>query len=121
MTPRSTRRFPSRLRSSSSRSGDDGFVTGDSTALGPPGRLQRAAEEAAHHGRPPGPGAVIRRGRQRRRRLLGGTASLVALVLVAGALGTGRLVSRQTPLAPPRPPPRQPPRSPRSRRPSQRS
>jgi len=44
--------------------------------------------------------AAIRRGRQRRRRLLGGTASLVALVLLAGALGTGRLASRQTPLAP---------------------
>jgi hypothetical protein len=63
-------------------------------------RLQRAAEEAAHHGRTPGPGAAIRRGRQRRRRLLGGTASLVALVLVAGALGTGRLTSRPAPLAP---------------------
>jgi hypothetical protein len=63
-------------------------------------RLQRAAEEAAHHGRTPGPGAAIRRGRQRRRRLLGGTASLVALVLVAGALGTGRLTSRPIPLAP---------------------
>jgi hypothetical protein len=63
-------------------------------------RLQRAAEEAAHLGRPPGPGAAIRRGRQRRRRLLGGTASLVALVLLAGALGTGRLATRQTPLAP---------------------
>jgi hypothetical protein len=63
-------------------------------------RLQRAAEEAAHLGRPPGPGAAIRRGRQRRRRLLGGTASLVALVLLAGALGTGRLATRQTSLAP---------------------
>jgi hypothetical protein len=62
-------------------------------------RLQRAAEEAAHLGRPPGPGAAIRRGRQRRRRLLGGTASLVALVLLAGALGTGRLATRQTSLA----------------------
>jgi hypothetical protein len=63
-------------------------------------RLQRAAEEAAYQGRTPGPGAAIRRGRQRRRRLLGGTASLVVLVLVAGALGTGRLTSRPTPLAP---------------------
>jgi len=63
-------------------------------------RLQWAAEEAAHLGRPPGPGAVIRRGRQRRRRLLGGTASLVAVVLLAGALGTGRLATRQTHLAP---------------------
>lgn len=63
-------------------------------------RLQRAAEEAAHHGRTPGPEAAIRRGRQRRRRLLGGTASLVALVLVAGALATSRLTNRQPPLAP---------------------
>ena len=63
-------------------------------------RLQQAADEAAHLGRIPGPEAVIRRGRQRRRRLIGGTASLVVLMLVAGALGTGRLASRQTPLAP---------------------
>jgi hypothetical protein len=63
-------------------------------------RLQRAAEEAARHGRTPGPGAAVRRGRQRRRRLLGGAASVVALVLLAGAFGTGRLASRQTPLAP---------------------
>jgi hypothetical protein len=63
-------------------------------------RLQQAADEAARRGRIPGPEAAIRRGRQRRRRLLGGTASLVVLVLVAGALGTGRLASRQPPLAP---------------------
>jgi hypothetical protein len=63
-------------------------------------RLQRAADEAAGQGRIPGPEAVIRRGRQRRRRLIGGTASLVILMLVAGALGTGRLASRPTPLAP---------------------
>jgi hypothetical protein len=62
-------------------------------------RLQQAADEAARHGRPSGPDAAIRRGRQRRRRLIGGTASLVVLVLVAGGLGTGRLASRQTPLA----------------------
>jgi hypothetical protein len=62
-------------------------------------RLQQAADEAARHGRIPGPDAAIRRGRQRRRRLLGGTASLVVLVLVVGALGTGRLASRQPPLA----------------------
>jgi hypothetical protein len=63
-------------------------------------RLERAADEAAHLGRIPGPEAVIRRGRQRRRRLIGGTASLVVLVLLAGALGTGRLASRQVPLTP---------------------
>ena len=62
--------------------------------------LQQAADEAARHGRIPGPEAAIRRGRQRRRRLVGGTASLVVLVLVAGGLGTGRLASRQPPLAP---------------------
>jgi hypothetical protein len=63
-------------------------------------RLQRAADEAAGQGRIPGPEAVIRRGRQRRRRLIGGTASLVILVLLAGALGTDRLASRPTPLPP---------------------
>jgi hypothetical protein len=63
-------------------------------------RLQRAADEAAHHGHTPGPEAAIRRGRQRRRRLLGGTASLVVLVLLAGALGTDQLASRLTTLAP---------------------
>ena len=63
-------------------------------------RLQQAADEAARLGFIPGPEAAIRRGRQRRRRLIGGTASLVVLMLVAGALGTGRLASRQTPLAP---------------------
>ena len=62
--------------------------------------LQRAADEAARHGRTPGPEAVTRRGRQRRRRLIGGAASLVVLVLLAVALGTGGLASRQTPLAP---------------------
>jgi hypothetical protein len=62
-------------------------------------RLQTAADEAARLGRIPGPEAAIRRGRQRRRRLVGGTASLVVLVLLAGVLGTGRLASRQTTLA----------------------
>jgi len=80
--------------------------------------LQRAADEAARHGRTPGPEAVTRRGRQRRRRLIGGAASLVVLVLLAVALGTGGLASRQTPLARPRlrPPRRRPPRSRGSRR-----
>jgi hypothetical protein len=63
-------------------------------------QLQQAADEAGRLGRLPGPEAAIRRGRQRRRRLVGGTASLVVLMLVAGALGTGRLASRQTPLTP---------------------
>jgi hypothetical protein len=63
-------------------------------------RLQQAADEAARLGRLPGPEGAIRRGRQRRRRLIGGTASLVVLMLVVGALGNGRWASRQTPLAP---------------------
>jgi hypothetical protein len=63
-------------------------------------RLQQAADEAARLGRIPGPAAAIRRGRQRRRRLIGGTAPLIVLLLVAGALGTGRLASHQTPLVP---------------------
>jgi hypothetical protein len=63
-------------------------------------RLQQAADEAARHGRTPGPQAAIRRGRQRLRRLIGGTASLVVLVLLAGALGSGGLASRQPPLTP---------------------
>lgn len=63
-------------------------------------RLQQAADEAAHHGRTPGPRAAIRRGRQRRRRLISGTASLVVLVVLVGALGTGRLASHQPPLVP---------------------
>jgi hypothetical protein len=63
-------------------------------------RLQRAADEAARQGRTRGPEAAIRRGRQRRRRVLSGAALFVALVLLAGILGTGRLTSRQPPLAP---------------------
>jgi hypothetical protein len=63
-------------------------------------RLQQAADEAARLGRTPGPEAAIRRGRQRRRRLVGGAASLVVLVLVAGALGAGRLARHQTPHTP---------------------
>lgn len=63
-------------------------------------RLQQAADEAALHGRTPGPEAAIRRGRQRRRRQLGGAASLIVLVLLAGALSTSRLANRQPPLTP---------------------
>jgi hypothetical protein len=63
-------------------------------------RLLEAAEAAARHGRTPGPTAAIRRGRQRRRRVIGGTASLIALVLLVGTLGVDRLASQPTPLAP---------------------
>jgi hypothetical protein len=65
-------------------------------------RLQTAADEAAHLGFIPGPEAAIRRGRQRRRRLVGGTASLVVLVLVAR--GAGHRPAGQPP-DPPRPGP----------------
>jgi hypothetical protein len=70
-------------------------------------RLLEAAEAAARQGRIAGPDAAIRRGRQRRRRLIGGTATLVALVLLAGMLGVDRLTGRRAPLAstPTTPPP----------------
>jgi hypothetical protein len=64
-------------------------------------RLQELAEAAARHGRTPGPQAALRRGRRRRLRLAGGTAVLLALVLLAGLLGSERLASRPAPLAPP--------------------
>ena len=53
--------------------------------------LQELAEAAAREGRTAGPMAAIRRGRQRRRRLAGGTAALLAAVLVAGAVGAENL------------------------------
>lgn len=49
-------------------------------------RLLEAAEAAARQGRTPGPAAAIRRGRQRQRRLIAVAASLVVLVLLAGAV-----------------------------------
>jgi hypothetical protein len=54
-------------------------------------RLQELADAAAREGRTAGPMAAIRRGRRRRRHLAGGTAALLAAVLVAGAVGAGRL------------------------------
>jgi hypothetical protein len=53
--------------------------------------LQELAEAAAREGRTAGPMAAIRRGRQRHRRLAGGTAALLAAVLVAGAVGAENL------------------------------
>ena len=53
--------------------------------------LEELAEAAARDGRTAGPMAAIRRGRQRRRRLAGGTAALLAAVLVAGAVGADQL------------------------------
>jgi hypothetical protein len=64
-------------------------------------RLQELAEAAARQGRTPGPQAALRRGRRRRLRLAAGTAALLALVLLAGLLGSVRLASQPAPLAPP--------------------
>lgn len=66
--------------------------------------LQELAEAAARDGRTAGPMAAIRRGRQRRRRLAGGTAALLAAVLVAGAVGVENLGPgdrHQAPASPP--------------------
>lgn len=61
-------------------------------------RFQELADLAALHSRVPGPEVVRRRVRRRRLRLVGGTAVLVAVAVVAGAAGVGRLADR-----PPRP------------------
>jgi hypothetical protein len=76
-------------------------------------RLQKAADEAARHGRTPGPEAAIVRGRQRRRRLAGATATLLALLLLATTVGADQLGggNQLAPLAPPstaRPPAKAP-------------
>jgi hypothetical protein len=68
--------------------------------------LQELAEAAAREGRTAGPMAAIRRGRQRRRRLAGGTAALLAAVLVAGAVGIDHLGPAGRELAPASPPTR---------------
>jgi hypothetical protein len=64
-------------------------------------RLQELADLATRHGRTPGPQAALRRARRRRLLLAGGTAALLVMVLLAGLLGSDRLASRPTPLAPP--------------------
>jgi RNA polymerase sigma-70 factor, ECF subfamily len=76
-------------------------------------RLQKAADEAARHGRTPGPEAAIGRGRQRRRRLAGATATVLALLLLAITVGADQLGggNQLAPLAPPstaRPPAKAP-------------
>jgi hypothetical protein len=58
--------------------------------------LQELADAAAREGSTPGPAAAVRRGRQRRRRIAAGLASALAVALVAGAAGTGRLPGRTT-------------------------
>ena len=68
--------------------------------------LQELAEAAARDGRTAGPMAAIRRGRQRRRRLAGGTAALLAAVLVAGAVGADHLGPGDRDQAPASPPTR---------------
>jgi hypothetical protein len=65
-------------------------------------RLQELADAAARDGITPGPAHAIHRGRQRRRRIIGGVASLLAIVVAAGAVGIDRLPdgANTRPLAP---------------------
>ena len=58
--------------------------------------LQELADAATREGTTPGSAAAVRRGRQRRRHIAGGLASLLAVALVVGAAGTGRLPVRTT-------------------------
>jgi hypothetical protein len=62
-------------------------------------RLQELAEVAASQSRTPGPQAALRRARRRRLQLAGGTAVLLAIVLLAVTVGTDRLAG-PAPLAP---------------------
>jgi hypothetical protein len=62
-------------------------------------RLQELADVAARQGRTPGPEAAQRRARRRRLRLAGGTAVLLAIVLLAVMIGADRLTG-PAPLAP---------------------
>jgi hypothetical protein len=64
-------------------------------------RLLELAEAAGREGHTAGPRAAIRRGRRRRLALAGGTVVLLALALLAGAVGTDRLTDRDALLAPP--------------------
>jgi hypothetical protein len=54
-------------------------------------RFQEVADAAAREGRTPGAAAAIRRARQRQLRLAGGLASLLVVVLVAGAMLVDRV------------------------------
>ena len=55
-------------------------------------RFQEVADAAAREGRTPGAAAAIRRARQRQLRLAGGVASLLVVLLAAGALLVDRIV-----------------------------
>jgi hypothetical protein len=59
--------------------------------------LQELADAATRDGATPGPDHAIRRGRRRRRRLIGGVASVLAVALVAGAAGSGRVLDQPAP------------------------
>jgi hypothetical protein len=63
-------------------------------------RLQELADLAARQGRTPGPEAARRGARRRRLQAAGGTAVLLAVVLVAVTVGADRLAG-PAPLAPP--------------------
>jgi len=54
-------------------------------------RFQEVADAAAREGRTPGAAAAIRRARQRQLRLAGGVASLLVVLLVAGAMLVDRI------------------------------
>jgi hypothetical protein len=62
-------------------------------------RLQELAEVAARQSRTPGPEVALRRARRRRLQVAGGTAVLLATVLLAVTVGTDRLAG-PAPLAP---------------------
>jgi hypothetical protein len=62
-------------------------------------RLQELADVAARQSRAPGPEVALRRARRRRLQLAGGTAVLLAIVLLAVTVGTDRLAG-PAPLAP---------------------
>jgi hypothetical protein len=64
-------------------------------------RLQELAEAAARQGRTAGPRAALHQGRRRRLRLVGGSATLLVLVLIAAAVGVDRLADQPAPLSPP--------------------
>jgi hypothetical protein len=62
-------------------------------------RLRELADVVASQSRTPGPEAALRRARRRRLQLAGGTAVLLAIVLLAVTVGTDRLAG-PAPLAP---------------------
>jgi hypothetical protein len=62
-------------------------------------RLQELADVAARQSRTPGPEVALRRARRRRLRVAGGTAVLLAIVLLAVTVGSDRLAG-PAPLAP---------------------